>query len=89
MPLKKPLPLLVPQRMRTIPQSFAWIDHRLRSEGFLPQLLPEDFGLYLFLVLAADQQGFPAGGLIASRKPCRVSTVTRFGMRDRDWSTST
>ncbi len=57
MPLKKPLPLLVPQRMRTIPQSFAWIDHRLRSEGFLPQLLPEDFGLYLFLVLAADQRG--------------------------------
>ena len=57
MPLKKPLPLLVPQRMRTIPQSFAWIDHRLRSEGFLPRLRPEDLGLYLFLALAADQRG--------------------------------
>jgi hypothetical protein len=57
MPLKKPLPLLVPQRLRNIPRSFAWIDHRLRSEGFLPRLRPEDLGLYLFLVLAADQRG--------------------------------
>jgi hypothetical protein len=57
MPLKKPLPLLVPQRVRNIPRSFAWIDHRLRSEGFLPRLTPEDLGLYLFLVLAADQRG--------------------------------
>jgi hypothetical protein len=57
MPLKKPLPLLVPQRVRNVPRSFAWIDHRLRSEGFLPRLRPEDLGLYLFLVLAADQRG--------------------------------
>jgi hypothetical protein len=57
MPLKKPLPLLVPQRVRDIPPSFAWIDHRLRSESFLPRLRPEDLGLYLFLVLAADQRG--------------------------------
>lgn len=57
MPLKKPLPLLVPQRVRNVPPSFAWIDHRLRSNGFLPRLRPEDLGLYLFLVLAADQRG--------------------------------
>lgn len=57
MPLKKPLPLLVPQRVRNVPRSFSWIDHRLRSEGFLPRLLPEDLALYLFLVLAADQRG--------------------------------
>ncbi len=57
MPLKKPLPLLLPQRVRDIPPSFAWIDHRLRSEGFLPRLRPEDLGLYLFLVLAADHRG--------------------------------
>jgi hypothetical protein len=57
MPLKRPLPLLVPQRLRNVPRSFAWIDHRLRSEAFLPRLLPEDLALYLFLVLAADQRG--------------------------------
>ena len=57
MPLKKPLPLLVPQRIRKVPNSFAWIDHRLRSEGFLERLRPEDIGLYLFLAIAADRNG--------------------------------
>lgn len=57
MPLKKPLPLLTPQRIRKVPRSFAWIDHRLRSEGFLERLRPEDIGLYLFLAIAADRDG--------------------------------
>lgn len=57
MPLSKPLPVLVPSRMRCVPPSFAWIDHRLRSEGILARLQPADLGLYLFLVLAADRQG--------------------------------
>jgi len=57
MPLKKSLPLLTPQRIRKVPCSFAWIDHRLRSEGFLERLRPEDIGLYLFLALAADRHG--------------------------------
>jgi len=72
MPLKKPLPLLVPQRVRTIPPSFAWIDHRLRSEGILPRLRPEDLGLYLFLALAADQQGLSCWRLDRIQKtlPC-------------------
>jgi hypothetical protein len=72
MPLKKPLSLLVPQRVRTIPQSFAWIDHRLRSEGILPRLRSEDLGLYLFLSLAADQQGLSCWRLdrIEKTMPC-------------------
>jgi hypothetical protein len=72
MPLKKPLPLLVPQRIRTVPRSFAWIDHRLRSEGILPRLRPEDLGLYLFLVLAADQRGLSCWRLdrIEKALPC-------------------
>jgi hypothetical protein len=57
MPLKKPLPILVPQRTRKVPRSFAWIDHRIRSDGFLERLHPEDIGLYLFLILAADRNG--------------------------------
>jgi len=72
MPLKKPLPLLVPQRMRTVPRSFAWLDHRLRSEGILPRLRPEDLGLYLFLVMAADQRGLSCWRLdrIEKTLPC-------------------
>lgn len=72
MPLKKPLPILTPQRVRRVPRSFAWIDHRLRSEGFLERLRPEDLGLYLFLVLAADRNGLSCWRLdrIQHAVPC-------------------
>jgi hypothetical protein len=71
-PLKKPLPILTPQRLRRVPRSFAWIDHRLRSEGFLERLRPEDIGLYLFLALAADQNGLSCWRLdrIQRALPC-------------------
>jgi hypothetical protein len=72
MPLKKPLPLLTPQRIRKVPRSFAWIDHRLRSEGFLERLRPEDIGLYLFLAIAADRNGLSCWRLdrIQRAMPC-------------------
>ena len=57
MTLKRKLQLLAPQQRRTVPKSFGWIDHRLRSSGLLARLRPEDMGLYLFLLLAADQDG--------------------------------
>jgi len=46
-----------PQRVRKIEKTFAWIDHRLLRNGFLPVMTPEDQSLYLFLVLAADRNG--------------------------------
>ena len=57
MPTSRPLPLLRPDRLRSIPRSFAWLDHRLRSSGLLARLAPEELGLYCFLTLAADAQG--------------------------------
>ena len=63
MPLRKPLSVLVPQRVRQVPPSFAWIDHRLRTEGFLQRLEPADLGLYLFLTLAADRHGLSCSRL--------------------------
>ena len=57
MPTLRPLPVLVPERLRRVPRSFAWIGHRLRSGGFLEKLTPEEIALYLFLALAADRQG--------------------------------
>jgi len=53
--MKRPLPVLVPHRVRTPPRSFAWIDHRLRDR--LDELNPVEMALYLFLVLAADATG--------------------------------
>jgi len=57
MPLKKPLSLINPHAIRRIPPSFAWLDHRLRSNGFLETFTPSEIALYFFLTLAADQQG--------------------------------
>lgn len=57
MPLRKPLKSVVPNIVRNMPPSFAWIDHRLRTRQFLRDFQPEEFALYLFLSLAADQYG--------------------------------
>jgi hypothetical protein len=57
MPTSRPLPILEPDRLRRPPRSFAWLDHRLRSEGFLARMTAEELGLYCFLTLAADAQG--------------------------------
>ena len=46
-----------PSRVRKIEKSFAWVDHRLLRNGFLPLLTHQDQALYLFLVLAADRHG--------------------------------
>ncbi len=72
MPTKRPLPVLLPQRSRRPPRSFGWIDHRLRSDGFLDGMSPEEMGLYLFLALAADKDGLSCWRLdtIARDMPC-------------------
>ena len=57
MPLRKPLKPVVPNLVRKMPHSFAWIDHGLRTRQFLHEFEPEEFALYLFLSLAADDQG--------------------------------
>lgn len=46
-----------PQKIRTITGSFAWVDHRLLRNGYLPLTTHQDLALYLFLVLAADRNG--------------------------------
>jgi hypothetical protein len=47
--------LLNPRRIRRINGSFAFIEHRFRN--WIKHLTPEELLLYLFLVLAADEQG--------------------------------
>ena len=46
-----------PKNIRKIENSFAWIDHRLMRDGYLTIMTHEDVMLYLFLILAADQNG--------------------------------
>jgi hypothetical protein len=46
-----------PHSVRTVPRSFAWIDHRLLRDGYLATMTHHDQALYLFLALAADRHG--------------------------------
>lgn len=54
---RRPVVVPRPDRVRGVPRSFGWVDHRLLRDGHLAWLSPTDIALYLFLVLAADRQG--------------------------------
>lgn len=49
--------LLRPDRVRQIPQSFSWVDHRLVRHQHLYGCNHSAWALYLFLVTVADAQG--------------------------------
>ena len=44
-------------RIRTIPEQFSWVDHRLVRDRHIELLSHEAAALYLFLVTVADCQG--------------------------------
>jgi hypothetical protein len=49
--------LLRPQRLRQMPPSFSWVDHRLVRHDYLPRASHSAWALYLFLVTVSDVQG--------------------------------
>ena len=48
---------LIPQRVRKLRGSFAFIEHRFLRDGFWASLSHHELLLYMFLVLVADRQG--------------------------------
>lgn len=46
-----------PDRIRTIPEQFSWVDHRLVRDRYIERLTHKASALYLFLVTVADVQG--------------------------------
>lgn len=48
---------ILPSRIRKIPKSFSWIDHRLVREKHIDRCTHHQSALYLFLVCVADSQG--------------------------------
>jgi hypothetical protein len=46
-----------PDRIRTVPEQFSWIDHRLVRDRYIERLTHKACALYLFLVTVADSQG--------------------------------
>jgi len=52
-----PKRLLRPDRPRTVPPQFSWVDHRLVRNHRLRECAPPAWALYLFLVTVADAEG--------------------------------
>lgn len=82
MPTTRPLPVLRPDRIRLMPRSFAWLDHRLRTDGFLPRMTVDETGLYSFLALASDAKGLSCWRL--DRMERELATDVSALMRARD-----
>ncbi|TKJ36329.1 hypothetical protein CEE37_15110 [candidate division LCP-89 bacterium B3_LCP] len=48
---------ILPKRVRKVPRSFSWIDHRLIRDRHIDLCSHSQAALYLFLVCAADEKG--------------------------------
>jgi hypothetical protein len=48
---------ICPDRIRSIPEQFSWVDHRLIRDRHIGRLSHQAAALYLFLVTVADCQG--------------------------------
>lgn len=67
---------LVPERIRRITGSFAFVEHRFLKEGFLEGLAHHEILFYLFLILAADRNGISFYGYD------RICTILGLGVDD-------
>ena len=48
---------ILSQRVRQVPQSFSWVDHRLVRDRHIDLCSHAEGSLYLFLVCVADDKG--------------------------------
>jgi hypothetical protein len=48
---------ICPDRIRSIPEQFSWVDHRLVRDHHIELISHEAAALYLFLITVADCQG--------------------------------
>jgi hypothetical protein len=49
--------LIRPDRLRQVPTSFSWVDHRLVRQNYIERCDCADLALYLFLITVSDAQG--------------------------------
>ena len=66
-----------PDRIRTGPPQFSWVDHRLVRDRHLDSLSHEAAALYLFLVTVADGQGlsYYSDASVCQRLAMETSTL--------------
>jgi len=68
---------ICPNRIRTIPQQFSWVDHRLVRDHHIERCGHAAAALYLFLVTVADAKGLSYYGdqTIARRLDMNAQTL--------------
>lgn len=71
--MKDALPM-VPEKVRTIPASFSWIDRRIVTDNFLVYLSKDEIALYFFLVTVSNRLGVSFYG---PARICRLTGLTR------------
>ncbi len=49
--------VICPEKVRTLPRRFSWVDQRLAREGHMKEMTPQGGVLYLFLTAVADREG--------------------------------
>ena len=76
-------PLLRPDRLRHIPPSFSWVDHRLVRHHYLPRADHSAWALYLFLLTVADVQGLSFYSDRAIGQHLKMDSVTLSAARQQ------
>ena len=64
---------LIPNRIRKINGSFAFIEHRFMQNGFFESLSLQELGLYIFLIMVSDRNGL---SWYSYDKICRILRLT-------------
>src|SRR5258705_13643329 len=75
--------LLQSDRLRRIPPSFSWVDHRLVRHHYLPRADHRAWALYLFLVTVADVQGLSFYSDRAIGQHLKMDSVALSGVRQQ------
>ena len=71
--------VLCRERLRQVPESFSWLDHRLVRDRHLARCSVEALALYLFLVTVCDGEGlsYYSDRAIAELLPLDGAALTR------------
>jgi hypothetical protein len=79
---------LLPQRVRKIGGSFAFIEHRFLRDGFWASLERDELLLYIFLVMAANRKGLSYYGYdticLLLKMDLDAYILARNGLIDKD-----
>jgi len=65
--------VLRPERIRTVPEQFSWVDQALVQHHLIDRCTSQSAALYLFLVTVADHQGLSYYGAATLASRLRLS----------------